>query len=254
MRDAGRKLVVVGNGMAGARLVEELIARTGKGEREIVILGDEPYGNYNRILLSGVLAGSYDPRDIFLNPLKWYEESGVTLRAGVRARGIDRKARVVHAGNGVMERYDDLVIATGSVPFVPPLERLRLDDGAFREGAFVFRTLDDTEAMTRYARGAKKAAVIGGGLLGLEAARGLLGLGLEVHVVHLMKHLMEVQLDPAAGRMLQKLVEGMGLRVHLGRASCGVIGEDCVKGLLFADGLTLDCDMLVIAAGIRPNT
>jgi nitrite reductase (NADH) large subunit len=152
-----------------------------------------------------------------------------------------------------MERYDALVLATGSVPFVPRLERLRLDDGAFREGAFVFRTLDDTEAMMQYAARSKKAAIIGGGLLGLEAARGLLAMGLEVHVVHLMKHLMDVQLDPAAGRMLERLLKGMGMHVHLARASCGVIGEDRVQGLLFADGLTLDCDMLVISAGIRPN-
>lgn len=248
-----RKLVVVGNGMAGARFVEELVARGGRDPWNVTMFGDEPYGNYNRILLSSVLAGSHQATDIFLNPLRWYEDHGVTLRAGLRVRGIDRRSRVVHAGNGVMERYDALVLATGSVPFVPPLERLRLDDGAFREGAFVFRTLDDTEAMIRYAGRSKKAAIIGGGLLGLEAARGLLAMGLEVHVVHLMKHLMEVQLDPAAGRMLERLLKGMGMHVHLGRATCGVIGEDRVQGLLFADGLTLDCDMLVIAAGIRPN-
>ena len=258
-----RRLVVVGNGMAGARLLEELVARGGRDTWEMVVFGDEPYGNYNRILLSSVLAGTHDPRDIFLNPLDWYRDNGVTLHAGVRVRGIDRKARVVHANNGILERYDALVLATGSVPFVPPLERLRLDDGAFREGAFVFRTLDDTDAMSRYATRAKqspaaprrvpKAAVIGGGLLGLEAARGLLAMGLDVHVVHLMTHLMDVQLDPAAGRMLHSLLKKMGLHVHLGRATCGVIGEDRVQGLLFADGLTLDCDMLVIAAGIRPN-
>ena len=248
-----RKLVVVGNGMAGARLLEEMVARGGRDAWDMVVFGDEPYGNYNRILLSSVLAGTHDPRDIFLNPLDWYRDNGVTLHAGVRVRGIDRRARVVHAGNGILERYDDLVVATGSAPFVPPLERLRLDDGSFREGAFVFRTLDDTEAMLRYARRAKKAAIIGGGLLGLEAARGLLATGLEVHVVHLMKHLMEVQLDPAAGRMLYGLLRKMGMHVHLERATCGVIGEDRVQGLLFGDGLTLDCDMLVISAGIRPN-
>ena len=248
-----RKLVVVGNGMAGARLLEEVVARGGRDAWDLVVFGDEPYGNYNRILLSSVLAGTHDPRDIVLNPLAWYQDNGVTLHAGVRVRGIDRRARVVHAGNGIMERYDELVIATGSVPFVPPLERLRLDDGSFREGAFVFRTLDDTEAMIRYAKRAKKAAIIGGGLLGLEAARGLLAMGVEVHVVHLMSHLMEVQLDAAAGRMLQGLLRKMGMHVHLARATCGVIGDDSVQGLLFADGLTLDADMLVISAGIRPN-
>lgn len=261
------RLVVVGNGMAGARLVEEVLARGGRDRFDVVMFGDEPYGNYNRILLSNVLAGAHDPKDIFLNPLGWYAENGVTLHAGARVHGIDRRAKVVHAADGtVLESYDHLVIATGSNAFVPPLERIYVDTppevpgrgaaptGVFREGVFVFRTLDDTDAIVKYAARAKKAAVLGGGLLGLEAARGLLQLGLEqVHVVHLMKHLMEVQLDRMAGLVLRRSLEAMGLRVHLEKVTSGVIGDPNVQGLLFADGSTLECDMLVVSAGIRPN-
>jgi nitrite reductase (NADH) large subunit len=256
MRDGSskRKLAVIGNGMAGARFVEEMVARGGRELFDIVVFGDEPYGNYNRIRLSDVIAGNADASEIFLNPLSWYEANGIKVHAGTRVHGIDRKRRVLHAHNGVLERYDVLVIATGSSAAVPPLERLRLDDGTFREGAFVFRTLDDCEAMATRARTSKKAVVIGGGLLGLEAARGLAAHGLEVHVVHLMKHLMEVQLDQAAAKILQREIEARGIVVHLGKATCGVIGDPGVEGVLFADGKTLDCDLLVIATGIRPNT
>jgi nitrite reductase (NADH) large subunit len=247
------RLVVVGNGMAGARFVEDLLARGGGERHDVVVIGDEPYGNYNRILLSGVLAGSYEPHDIFLNPLEWYAKNDVRLQAGVRATVIDRARRVVAGARDLCEPYDTLVLATGSTPFIPRLERLWLDDGALRAGTFVFRTLDDCDAIVRYAGEAKKAVVIGGGLLGLEAARGLVQMGLEVHVVHLMEHLMELQLDRAAGRMLQRAIEAMGVRVHLKKASVGVLGDERISGVVFADGTSLDCDLLVIAAGIRPN-
>lgn len=260
--DTGKeKLVVIGNGMAGGRFVEDLLARGGGDRFDIAVYGDEPYGNYNRILLSGVLAGSYEPRDIFLNPLEWYEKNGVRLHAGVRVVGIDRPFKHVDGEGGINEPYDHVVIATGSSPFVPRLERLYDQGGGsggggkMREGAFVFRTLDDCDALVKYASGgaAKRAAVIGGGILGLEAARGLLQMGLEVHVVHLKEHLMELQLDRAAGRILQRALEGMGLRVHLNKVTVGVLGEGRVQGIVFDDATTLDCDMLVVSAGIRPN-
>ena len=191
---ARTRLVVIGNGMAGARLVEEIVARD-PDAFEIVMFGDEPYGNYNRILLSGVLAGTHDPQDIFINPLSWYEQAQVRLHAGVKVARIDRDDRVVVGDDGRVETYDRLVIATGSSAFVPPLDGLVTDTGRYRDGVFVFRTLDDCSAIRRYAAGARRAAVIGGGLLGLEAARGLRELAIDVHVVHLMRHLMEVQLD-----------------------------------------------------------
>jgi nitrite reductase (NADH) large subunit len=253
------RLVVIGNGMAGARLVEDVLARGGARRFEIAVFGDEPYGNYNRILLSSVLAGSHEPRDIFINPLDWYEQNGVRLHAGVRVQAVDREARVVTGVSrgdqpfDLVEGYDRLVIATGSVPFVPPMEGLAGDAGRYKPGVFVFRTLDDCEAISAYAPRARVAAVIGGGLLGLEAARGLLQQGLEVHVVHLMPHLMEVQLDPSAGTVLARTLREMGVALHLERNTAAVLGDDRVRGLRFKDGATLVCDMVVIAAGIRPN-
>ena len=253
------RLVVIGNGMAGARLVEDVLARVGPRRFDVSIFGDEPYGNYNRILLSSVLARSHDPGDIFINPLAWYEQNGVRLHAGVRVQAIDRQARTVTGVSRgdepyeLVERYDRLVIATGSLPFVPKVEGLGQGPGRYKPGVFVFRTLDDCEAITAYASRARVAAVVGGGLLGLEAARGLLEQGLEVHVVHLMPHLMEVQLDPAASTVLGRTLSGLGVKVHLEKRTTAILGEERVTGLRFEDGTTLDCDLVVISAGIRPN-
>src|SRR5688572_4725022 len=163
MRAAKKKLVVIGNGMAGARCVEEILARGGADQFEITMLGDEPYGNYNRILLSDVLNGSHDESDIFLNPLAWYTDNGVKLHAGVRAVSILRHARRVIGDNAIEVPYDQLIFATGSLPFVPPIEGLRLPDGSFKPGVFVFRNLDDCRKIARYAMGKAKGAVIGGG-------------------------------------------------------------------------------------------
>jgi nitrite reductase (NADH) large subunit len=247
------KLAVIGNGMAGVRLVEDLLARDGRERFEIAIFGDEPYGNYNRILLSNVLAGRHESQDIFLNPLGWYEENGVRLHAGARVTDVDLEQKTLAAQGGLRERYDRLVFATGSSPFLPPLRNLHAASGELKPGAFAFRTLDDCSAIAARAVGAKRAAVIGGGLLGLEAARGLLGLGLEVHVVHLMPSLMELQLDAQGGAILKRTMEQMGLRIHLNKNTTEVLGDEAVQGLRFKDGGSLDCDLLVISAGIRPN-
>jgi nitrite reductase (NADH) large subunit len=250
---AKRKLVVIGNGMAGARTVEEILARGGGVEFDIVMFGDEPYGNYNRILLSEVLNGSQDESEIFLNPLVWYEENHIRLHAGVRVTDVLRRSRQVVGDNGAVESYDKLIIATGSLPFIPPLEGLRTVDGQDKPGIFVFRSLDDCRKIGRYATGKKSAAVIGGGLLGLEAARGLQNFGMDVHVVHLGSHLMGQQLDAQAGLMLKTLLEGLGIHVHLSKNTRVVLGDERVTGLQFKDGGTLDCDMVVISTGIRPN-
>ncbi len=247
------RLVIVGNGMAGARFLEDLIARGGGERYRITVFGDEPYGNYNRILLSSVLAGRHAAEDIFINPLAWYDAHGVTLHAGVRATGIDTQGKVVRGANGIAERYGKLVIATGSSAFLPPIAGLKDGAGAFKEGAFVFRTLQDCNAIAEFSGRSRKAVVIGGGLLGLEAARGLLERGLEVHVVHLMGHLMELQLDARGGAILQRTLEGMGLRVLLKTSTRELLGDGRVTGLRFEDGSTLDCDLVVVAAGIRPN-
>src|SRR5690606_4299155 len=248
MRAAKKKLVVIGNGMAGARCVEEILARGGADQFEITMMGDEPYGNYNRILLSDVLNGSHDEADIFLNPLSWYDQSGITLHAGVRAVSLLRSAQRVIGDNGVEVPYDLLIIATGSVPFVPPIEGLRLGDGSFKPGVFVFRSLDDCRKIARYAMGKSRGAVIGGGLLGLEAARGLQNFALEVHVVHLANHLMNAQLDTQAGAILASTLQQLGIHVHCGHNTKSVTGDDRVTGLTFTSGESLDCDVVVISA------
>ncbi len=251
---AKQKLVVVGNGMAGARAIEEVLALGGADQFEITMFGDEPYGNYNRILLSNILSGQQDTSEIYINPLDWYKENNIRLHSGARVTHIDRAARVVTADNGVQEEYDILLIATGSRAFIPPMEGVWAGDGRLRPGIFAFRSIDDCNAIVAEAARSKRAAVIGGGLLGLEAARGLLNHGCEVHVIHLGQHLMDMQLDTAGGAMLRKAMEGMGVQVHLGKMTTTVLldGEK-VAGLRFKDGSELACDMVVVSAGIRPN-
>src|SRR5438445_8866641 len=240
-------LVVAGTGMAGAKLVEEVLARD--PERfDIRMFGAEPYGTYNRILLSSVLGGFKDPTQLWLNPLEWYDAHGVFVHTGVKAETIDRTQRVVVGGGGkVVEPYDLLVLATGSRPFVPPLE------GTKQEGVFVFRTLDDCAAIGAYAQKCQRAVVLGGGLLGLEAARGLLSHGLEVTVVEVASHLMVQQLDAQGGALLKRKLEALGLRIFLEKATSRLLGDGRVTGLEFKDGSTLETDIVVISCGIRPN-
>jgi nitrite reductase (NADH) large subunit len=248
-----QRLVLIGNGMAGARFLEELATRGGTDRFDIVVFGEERCGSYNRILLSSVLAGSHDAEAIFINPLSWYEDQGIQLYSGVRAGWIDRISKAVYAPGGIAEPYDKLVIATGSSPYVPPMANVYDEEGALKQGVLAFRTLDDCARMIDYAGTAKRAVVIGGGLLGLEAARGLLGRGLEVHVVHLNHYLMDTQLDQDAGSLLKRSMEDLGLTVHLDRLTAAILGEKKVTGIAFKDSGALDCDMVVLAAGIRPN-
>ncbi len=262
-----KKIVVIGNGMAGARVVEEILKRKPDGF-DIVMFGAEPYGNYNRILLSNVLNQSQDATEIFMNPLNWYKDNNIRLHAGVKAVRIDRKNKVVEgvlvpkdvapyssldlaAGNSdlISERYDMVIIASGSRPFVPPLE------GFGQPGTFLFRTLDDCSMIANYAKNCRRAAVIGGGLLGLEAARGLLTHNLEVVVIEAAPQLMSAQLDQESGQMLRNIMEAMGVRVLVGKKSSSLIYEnDRITGLKFSDGEVLDIDMVVVSAGIRPIT
>lgn len=251
-----RKLIVVGNGMAGIRAVEEILARGDRGgERfDITVFGDEPYGNYNRILLSNVLAGSDDPTEIYLNNLAWYAESGIDLRAGVRVVRIDTFAHQVSADDGTTLRYDKLILATGSRSFFPPIAGMWSDDTTLADGVFGFRSLDDTVAMINEAANRTKAVVIGGGLLGLEAARGLQNRGLAAEVVHSAPTLMNAQLDDPAGAILRTSLERLGIGVHTGKRTTELFFDgERLAGVGFADGDRLDCDMAVVAAGIRPN-
>ncbi len=251
---AKARLIVIGNGMAGVRALEEILQRDGSAQFDVTVFGDEPYGNYNRIQLSNVLAGIENTDEIFLNPIEWYAENGVELRVGVRVVRVDRFARVVHADDGTSMRYDRLIIATGSRAFFPPMEGMWADNKTLTEGVFGFRSLDDCEAMLAYAQGCRTAAVIGGGLLGLEAARGLQNHGLDVQVVHASSTLMNAQLDDAAGAILRRSVEKIGIAVHTQARTKAVLTQDGkISGLLFSDGKSIECEMLVVSAGIRAN-
>ena len=263
-----RRLVVVGNGMAGARAVEEILERASPGQFSITMFGDEPYGNYNRIMLSHVLSGEESDQDIFLNTLEWYRDNDITLHAGWRVVRIDRFAKLVHAvhsttGDRSSTPYDVLVIATGSNSFMPAMEGLRMGTdpaggtsaAPLKPGVFAFRTIDDTRAMVEYAQHEHhtRAVVIGGGLLGLEAARGLQSHGLQVDVVHAGGHLMNAQVGPQAGEILRQSVEQLGIEVHLKARTTAILGDEKVTGIWLLDHPAIECDMVVVAAGIRPN-
>lgn len=242
-----RRVVVVGNGMAGARLVDEL-GRRGPG-LHVTVFGAEDRPAYNRILLSDVLAGKRGHDDIALRAVS----GQVVERRGTAVTRIDRAARLVHADDGTATPYDALVLATGSTAFVPPVQGIAGHDGRLLEGVHVFRTLDDCEAITAAAGTARTAVVVGGGLLGLEAARGLLRYGVRVEVVHGASHLMETQLDAAGGAVLRRAVEALGVPVHLGSHAAGVTGGRAVTGVRLADGHAVAADLVVLACGIRPQ-
>ncbi len=240
-----RSLVVVGNGMAGIACVEQILKHT--PQFDITIFGDETHVNYNRILLSSVLAGEKSSDEITLNPLEWYRHHGIQLRAGVRVTDVDPVARTVTGQDGSVTPYDTLLIATGSSAWMPPIAGLDLD------GVHAFRTLDDTRALLDRAGAGTRAVVIGGGLLGLEAARGLQVQGCDVTVVHLMDTLMERQVDASGGLLLRQRIEELGVRVLLGRSTKAIVGDGRVEGVEFKDGERIDADLVVVAAGIRPN-
>ena len=247
------KLVMVGNGMAGVRTLEELLKIT-PDLYDITVFGAEPHPNYNRILLSPVLAGEQTIDEIILNPLSWYEENGITLHLGKKVTQIDRVRRRVVAEDGTAAEYDRLLIATGSNPFVLPVPGKELD------GVIAYRDIADTNAMIDAAAKYKHAVVIGGGLLGLEAANGLMLRGMQVTVVHLVDTLMERQLDTVAGDLLRKSLVERGLNFMLGAQTQALLGNEAGRvravQLKGADGNVVEvpADLVVMAAGIRPNT
>jgi len=243
------KLVVIGNGMAGMRTVEEILARA-PGMFDISVFGAEPQPNYDRIMLSPLLAGAKTFDQIVLNSLDWYEANQITLIAGEAVVSIDRAARVVTSETGRQVTYDKLLLATGSNPFVLPLP------GATRPGVMTFRSVADVERMLGVAAPGKTAVVIGGGLLGLEAAHGLNLRGMAVSVVHLMPTLMERQLDASAAHLLEKALTARGMAIHTSAntASFDGEGEDGhVTGVTLKDGRHIPADLVVMAVGIRPN-
>ncbi|CAN5727547.1 nitrite reductase large subunit NirB [soil metagenome] len=243
------KLVMVGNGMAGVRTLEELL-KIAPDLYDITVFGAEPHANYNRILLSPVLSGEQAFKDIMLNDVDWYEENNITLHLGKTIVKIDRVKRVVIAADGTEAPYDRLLIATGSTPFMLPVP------GKDLAGVIAYRDIYDTNTMIESAEKHTHAVVIGGGLLGLEAANGLMMRGMHVSVVHLPGWLMERQLDQVAAKMLQKSLEDRGLNFLLEKNTEAILSDDNghVKGIRFTDGLEIPAQLIVMAVGIRPNT
>lgn len=241
-----RKLVVIGNGMAGMRTIEELL-QLSPTAYDITVIGAEPHGNYNRILLSPVLSGEKKADDIMINTKEWYVEKGIKLHAGDAAVSIDRTRRVVKTAAGVEFAYDRLLLATGSNPVILPVP------GKDLAGVVSFRDLSDVDAMLVASKQYKHAVVIGGGLLGLEAAYGLKRRGMNVTVVHLLDSLMERQLDRTAGDLLKSSLEQRGLNFIMPAKTASLIGDQRVTGVRFDDGSEINADLVVMAAGIRPN-
>ncbi|MBT2667140.1 NAD(P)/FAD-dependent oxidoreductase [Bacillus sp. ISL-4] len=241
-----QKLALIGNGMAGVRCVEEILKI--QPERfEVTVFGSEPHPNYDRIQLSNVLQGATTIDDITINDWNWYKENNITLFSGETVTNIDTAKQIIYSDTNRAVEYDQLILATGSIPFILPIK------GADKKGVTAFRNIEDCEKMIEYSKSYKKAAVIGGGLLGLEAARGLLNLGMQVDVIHLSEYLMDRQLDPTAGKMLQRELESQGMNFYLGKQTQEVLGEFDVKGLRFSDGEEISADLVVMAVGIKPN-
>jgi NAD(P)H-dependent nitrite reductase small subunit len=245
-RTRKRRLVVIGNGMAGMRTVEELLA-IAPDAYEIEVFGAEPHGNYNRMLLSPVLSGEKKINDIMLHPLEWYREHGVTLHTADPVIEIDRIRRRVRSRCGIETSYDRLLLATGSSPIVLPVH------GNTLPGVVTFRDMQDVDTMLAVARTPGKAVVIGGGLLGLEAANGLRCRGMDVTVVHISETLMERQLDPTTADLLRSSLERRGLQFKLSARTTAIVGESQACGVRFDDGSELEAELIVMAVGIRPN-
>ena len=251
------RLVMIGNGMAGVRALEELL-KIAPELYDITVFGAEPHPNYNRILLSPVLAGEQTLDEIVLNDWSWYTDNHITLHAGCTVTEVDRVRRVVHASNtageAVSAEYDRLIMATGSNPFILPIP------GKDLKGVLAYRDIADTQAMIDAAAIYKHAVVIGGGLLGLEAANGLMKRGMQVTVVHVMPTLMERQLDDVAGKLLQKSLVGRGMKFLMGAQTQELVGDEedgksgRVVSIKFKDGLEIPADLVCMAVGIRPNT
>lgn len=244
---AKQKLVMIGNGMAGIRTIEEILERA-NDLYDITVIGKEPYPNYNRIMLSNILQNKMTVEETIMNPYEWYEEHGIELITNDPVIEVDRANQSVTTANGIEVSYDKLIFATGSKAFVIPVP------GSTLPSVIGWRTLDDTEQMMNIAKTKKKAIVIGGGLLGLECARGLLDQGMEVTVLHLAEWLMEMQLDRKAGNMLKADLEKQGMKFEMQANTTEILGEDDVEGVKLADGREIPADLVVMAVGIRPYT
>lgn len=247
-----KRLAIIGNGMGTCRLLDEFVARGGNERYEITVFGEEQGGAYNRIQLGNVLAGE-NPDSIVTKTPEWYDRHGIRLLAKTKVKKLDTLRKVIETEEGQHRQYDLAVLATGSQPLVPPLDGLMDDAGELRTGAFVYRTIGDCMRIRDYCRPGDSVVVVGGGLLGLEAAKVLSDRGLHVTVVHVSSVLMNAQLDGIAGEMLQRRMEHAGIFVRVGRTVEAVYGEEKIQGVYLDDGTTLPADMLVLACGIRPR-
>lgn len=247
------RLVVVGSGMAATRLVEELVARGATERMRVTVLGDEPVAPYNRILLSAVLEGTHRPEALTLRTPGWYAEHGIDLRLGARVLGIDREHRDVMLVDGTLVEYDVLVLATGSIPTLPPIRGLVRMDGSLHEAVHAFRSLADCERLLEALGrpGSRRAVVVGGGLLGLQVARALGTRGLQTEIVEGAEHLLHRQIDTAAGRILARDLKKLGVAVYTGARATRLVEGPALR---LDNGFTLDTDLLVLTAGGRPST
>ena len=245
------KVIVVGNGMVGYKFCEKFVAKSGQEKYQITVFGEEPRHAYDRVHLSEYFGGK-SADDLSMSTLSWYEENNIVLNISELVVGLDKENKTITTHLGNLLSYDYLVLATGSSAFVPPIK------GSEKEGVFVYRTIEDLDAMMSYAKkikqnGATEAAVLGGGLLGLEAANAVLGMGLKPHVVEFAPRLMPRQLDKGASDMLQSKIEELNIGIHLNKATQYIEGEKSIKGMMFANDEFLKVDMLVISAGIKPR-
>jgi len=244
-----KHVIVVGNGMVGCKFCARLTEKDTEGQFKITTFCEEPNPAYDRVHLSEYFDDAKTVDDLILQPLDWYEEHGIDIHLEDKVVKIDREKKTVTSAKGLEMAYDKLILATGSSPFVPPVP------GIDKEGVFVYRTIEDLDEMVAHAKKpeVKTAAVVGGGLLGLEAAKATQDLGLKSHVVEFAPRLMPRQVDDAGGQVLKDIIEDRGIDVHLNKATTNIAGDGKVTAMEFKDETTLDVDMIVVSAGIRPR-
>lgn len=241
------KIVIIGNGMVGYKVCEKFIARIESRQFEIIVFGEEIRPAYDRVHLSEFFSGK-SAEDLTIAPTGWYADNDITLYLGDPVQHIDRFNKKIKSFHGIETSYDVLILATGSSAFVPSIP------GIEKEGVFIYRTIEDLEMMTAYAKKAKAGAVVGGGLLGLEAAKAMIDLGItDTHVIEFAPRLLPRQIDDAASNILKNKLESLGLKIHTSKITTAIIGEDCIKAMHFSDDTKIDIDMLVISAGIKPR-
>lgn len=243
---ARKTVVVIGNGMVGQRFCERLVEFDKAKQFRIITFCEEPRAAYDRVGLTSFFAHR-DAEKLMIGRMEWYREHGVEIHLGDRACSMDREQKIIRSQKGVEIQYDVAIMATGSYPFVPPVP------GFDKQGVFVYRTIEDLNQIIEYSKKSKRCAVIGGGLLGLEAAKAAFDLGLETHVIEFAPRLMPRQIDDAGSRTLVKKIESLGVQVHLNKSSKEAHGNGRIERLEFNDGSTLDLEMVIVSAGIRPR-